>query len=180
MRLPPDDDPSGQSGPPGSDSVIRVGLRRIGAAELLEADAELRDCALVHAIPRPMRPAVFTDAVARRFPAGATLFGPGDASGAVYLLLKGEVRLVARNGAETVDFATAGKGQVIGESAALTSEAQRPYGASATTEVDVLEIPRAPLSEAARKVLDVHAYLADLRRAREAASSEMSDFFGRW
>lgn len=159
--------------------VVRLGLRRIGAAELVAADEELHRCPFIRSIPDEARGRLLDRAVARRFPAGATVFAQGDGPGPVLLVLRGEVRLVFRTGGDTFDFAGAGKGQLFGE-AELDSGAQRAYCAVASGELDVLELSREEVACVLGGAPALREYVNELCRERKAALDGMSEFLGRW
>jgi len=159
--------------------VVRVGLRRIGPAELVASDEELHGCPFIRSLPCEARGRLLDRAVARRFPASATVFAQGDGAGPVLLVLRGQARLVFRAGRDTFDFAEAGKGQILGE-AELGSGGQRAYSAVAQGELDVLELPREDVAAVLPEAPALREYVDELRRERKAALDGMSEFLGRW
>jgi CRP-like cAMP-binding protein len=159
--------------------VVRVGLRRIGAAELVASDEELHGCPFIRSIPDGARGRLLDRAVARRFPAQATVFAQGDGPGPVLLVLRGEARLVSRSGGDTFEFAGAGKGQIFGE-AELESGARRVYSAVALAELDVLELGREDVVAVLGEAPALRDYVHELCRERKAALDGMSEFLGRW
>lgn len=163
---------------PEATPVVRVGLRRLQAAELVASDEELRGCPFIRSIPDPARGRLLDRAVARRFPARATVFAQGDGAGPVLLVLRGEARLVCRSGSDAFEFAGAGKGQVFGE--AELGGGQRAYSAVASGELDVLELAREDVAAVLGEAPALRDYVAELCRERKAALDGMSEFLGRW
>lgn len=74
----------------------------------------------LHRLPTPARDRLLAVGTIHRYPAGHVLIRQGDAAGAVFILLRSAVKVVARaeNGAETL-LAVRVSGDLVGEMAVL-------------------------------------------------------------
>lgn len=163
----------------GKSAAVRVGLKRIAVMELIEGDEVLRTCRLTASLPKKAAESLWEKGVVRRFNGGAPLFQAGDEGASLFLLARGEARLVARSGRELVELGIAKKGEVLGEGQAL-GEGKRAYSAVAVGEVDVVELDASAMAELLAASPSVRGYLAEVGKARRSALDEMGAFLGRW
>lgn len=160
--------------------VARIGLKRIGVAEYVRQDSLLRGCALLKELTPAVVERLLAAGVARRFPDGAPVFSQGDASRSLFLVLAGEACVQAARKGNTVEVATARKGDVFGEAEWVTRAELRTQSAVARGGVDVAELPVAAVEEAAQSVPALAEWLRGLHTGRQSAQDEMSDFLDRW
>ncbi len=159
--------------------VTRVELRRVGAADLVRRDEELRRSEFARSLSEQSLERILQGATGKRFVHQASVYREGDGCRGLYLVLRGEIRFWGRSAAEQVDFGGALRGELFGEDA-IDSTA-RPYSAVAQgAEVDVLELPSATVREVLGREPSLQRLLQGLRTRREAARQEMCDFLGRW
>jgi CRP-like cAMP-binding protein len=163
----------------GTKASVRVGLKRVALAELVDEDDVLSQAGLLSGVPREASLSFLAAGVVKRYGDGASLMREAEPSTALVLILRGEARLVARHGAGLVELGIAHKGDVLGEGEALGSE-RRAYSGVAVGEVDVVEFDSEALSGLMTAHGSVRPYLAALRDRRKAALSEMGAFLGRW
>lgn len=160
--------------------VARIGLKRIGVADFVRQDSVLRGCALLKELPPAVAERLLSAGVARRFQDGASVFTQGDASQSLFLVLAGEACVQASRKGNSVEVATARKGDVFGEAEWVTRAELRSQSAVARGGVDVAELPVAAVEEAARAAPAFAAWLRSLHASRQSAQDEMSDFLDRW
>lgn len=161
-------------------AVGRIGLKRVGVADYVRNDVELGGCALLKGLAPEVAERLLSAAVARRFPDGAHLFRQGEAGQSLFLVLSGEAHVQAVREGESVEVASARKGDVFGEAEWVTGAAQRTQSAVARGGVAVAELPVAAVEEAARAAPTLDAWLRSLHAGRQSAQDEMSDFLNRW
>src|SRR5688572_6411880 len=104
------------------------------ALEVIQGDDQLRSCALVRALSDAGLRRLFEESAGKRFADQAPIYREGDANGGVFLVLRGEVRLTSKRGAEPVDFAGALRGELFGED--CTDGPTRSYSAIARGDTD--------------------------------------------
>ncbi|XXF75845.1 cyclic nucleotide-binding domain-containing protein [Myxococcaceae bacterium GXIMD 01537] len=160
--------------------VARIGLKRMGVIDYVRQDALLRGCALLKGLAPAVAEKLLSTAVTRRFPDGAFLYRQGDASQSLYLVLAGEACVQASREGESVEVASARKGDVFGEAEWVTSSTQRTQSALSRGGVDVAELPVAAVEEAVRATSALGDWLRSLHQERQSARDEMSDFLNRW
>jgi CRP/FNR family transcriptional regulator, cyclic AMP receptor protein len=165
--------------PDGRSSVVKVALKRADLWEIIQNDAILKTSAFVVSLLNKAEPLLRT-ATARRYPDRAILYQQGDQGNALYFVLKGDVRLSARQGNDLVDLGTAARGDVFGETEVLSGSALRTSAAVAHGDVDVAEIPRDALLDKGLLLKQLGALLRPLQDARKNALSDMADFMNRW
>lgn len=160
---------------PDSKKVARVGVKRLTPDELLLSDEFLKGCAIVKALGREAAAELFRHGAAMRFGDKARVCSAEDAPTSVFMVVKGEVRLLTAKGSE---LGVARRGEFFGEVA--PDGAHRSATAIADGEADVIEIPAIAIADA---VLTSDAF-ADLLEAvkagRTKATSEQDDFLNRW
>ncbi len=171
--------------PTDSKATLRLGLRRMTLEDRIFGDPELRACPLVRLWGEDALRVALTGVSGRRHPDGGRLFLEHDAGDSLFLLVKGEVRLIvaaegAADGAAVLEVGAARKGEVLGESEALGGEACRAFSAQAVGELEVLEFPSPLLRRSAPEGSSLHAYLLQVAAGRKAARDEACDFFSRW
>jgi CRP-like cAMP-binding protein len=85
----------------------------------------------------------------RYFPAGAVVFEEGDPGSRMYVIQSGEVRIVKRVGARSIELARLGSGEAFGEMALLEGQ---PRSASAIVDAPgrILEIDEAAFADLVR------------------------------
>jgi CRP-like cAMP-binding protein len=100
-----------------------------------------RNSLLVQSLPQDKLEELLTQAVARDYDRGGTLFLQGEEAKAIHIILEGWVKLyrIASNGAEAVVSVFA-KGESFGEAVALRY-APYPVSAEAVTQAKVLHVP---------------------------------------
>lgn len=91
----------------------------------------------------------------RRYPAGAALFLEGDAPGAVFAILAGEVRITSEHDGTDVVLSTSRPGQLLGEVSAIDG-LPRSATATAVTDVDSVTMPAGRFNQ----LLEQHPALA--------------------
>ncbi len=165
--------------PDGRAPVVKLALKRADTCELVRTDEVLKAAPFVKALGAKAD-AVLTIGVARRYPDRAVLFQQGDAGNSLFFVLRGEVRLSARKGADMVELGAARRGEVFGEGELLTGEPLRATSAVAQGDVDAVEIPREALLENGALPRGMAELLRPIKEARLKALSEMTDFMDRW
>lgn len=159
--------------------MVRVDLKRADAAELVHEDVVLASSALVRALG-PRAPAVLSQGVVRRYADRVVIFQRGEEGSSLYLVLAGEVRLLARRDADSVELDLVEKGDVFGEDEALVGAPIRGASALAHGEVDLVELPRRALLLQGRLPAELGRMLEGVRRARQRTLDEMTEFLNRW
>lgn len=160
--------------------VARVELRRASLLDIVRGDDVLRTCALLRSLPREILQALLEQGTARRFGDQAGVFQQGDAGSGLFLVLKGEARLVAHERGEAVEFSSARKGEVFGEAELFSAGATRGCSVVALGELDVVELPKRAVMALGREHPSVLELLRALDAQRRVARAEMSEFMGRW
>jgi CRP-like cAMP-binding protein len=163
--------------------VTKVELRRATLAEICRADEQLRRCELFQALSRQECERLIGASVALRFPDRAPVYRQGDGGQSMFLVLRGEVRLVSEGGgagAQSVEFAVARKGDTFGEAELVGASTVRSCSALAVGEVDVMELPPAPLMEVGRANARLVSLVQEVHGRRRAASQELTAFLSRW
>lgn len=159
--------------------VVKLDLKRADAAELIGTDPVLAASPFARAVGAELKRAS-EKAVIRRFPDKVVLMQQGDTGQSLFFVLKGDVRLFARKGGDTVELGTAHRGEVLGEAEVLDGTSARSCTAVAHGEVDAVEMPREALLRAGALLPAVAAHLAEVRARREKALDELTDFLNRW
>ena len=163
-------------------AVVRIELKRADAAELVRADAVLKACEFVSALGANAE-AVLRLGTPVRVAAKGTLFVQGKPGHSVFFVLRGNVRLVARNeGSDDVfDVGDAHAGGFVGEAEVLSGGGVRAFSAVADTAVEALELPRVSLTSARGELgAQLKALLEQAQKKRAASLNEMNDFLNRW
>jgi CRP-like cAMP-binding protein len=158
--------------------VVKVTLKRADNCELVHSDEVLKTAGLVKALGTKAD-AVLTIGVARRYPDRAVLFQQGDAGTSLFFVLRGEVRLSARKGADMVELGAARRGDVFGESEILSGAPLRTTSAVAQGDLDAVEIPREALLVDGLLPWEMAELLRPIKEARVRSLSDMTDFMGR-
>ncbi len=159
--------------------VLKVGLRRMELSELLASEPALCGCELVRALDAPALTELCASAVVRRYPDGATVYAAGEAGGALFLVLRGEARLVVGRGENAVEV-VAQRGEVFGEHEAQGCAAVRRAAALARGELDAAELPQPAVRVALERSALLRQYLVRLDAERAARCNELSEFLKRW
>lgn len=183
---PPPDSGAGSSGGPsgktpgGGTPVLKVGLRRLNFEDRVFGDGTLRDAPFIRLLGERAARSLLTQINGRRFEGGSRLFGEGEPGSALLFLMKGEARLLAGAGADTVEVGLAHKGEVLGAREALGEAQVRGYSAQAVGEVEVFEVPPELLAQVAPLGSQVWTHLKEVAATRAAARAELTDFLNRW
>ncbi len=143
-------------------------------------DPELRRCPLVRLCGQDSLRVALSQVTGRRHPDGGRVFVEGEDGDSLFLLLKGEARLITTVSGAGIQVGTARKGDVVGEGEALGRAAGRSCTVQAVGELEVLEFPAAQVRRFAPVGTPLHDWLVSLATAREAARAEATDFFNRW
>ncbi|MFZ5471221.1 MAG: cyclic nucleotide-binding domain-containing protein [Myxococcota bacterium] len=160
--------------------VTRVGVRRVDAAELVLQDEVLNKCVLVTALGPERAGALLRLGLARRYPDKAVVFRQEEGGDSLFLVLRGETRLFVREGSDSIELGAVSKGEVFGEGEVLSEGGVRSSSVIAASELDVLELPRKRVREAAEDCPELLVQLQALRDKRQAALEEMASFLNRW
>ncbi|MFL5320905.1 MAG: Crp/Fnr family transcriptional regulator [Myxococcaceae bacterium] len=152
--------------------VARVDVKRVTPDHLVLQDAFLKGCELVKAMGEEAAAALMRRGTARRYSPTARIYTADDDSGALYLVLKGEVRLL-RKGTQA-ELRVARRGEIFGEGGTRTCSAV------ADGDVDVLELPARAVEEAGQAAPKLREYLTALEKKHASATAEMDDFLNRW
>jgi CRP-like cAMP-binding protein len=159
--------------------VVKLALKRADLCELVLGDEVLRLSPFAKAVGSNLE-ALLKVGIARRHPDRAVLFQQGDAGNSLFFVLRGDVRLSGRKGADMVELGTASRGQVFGEGEVLSGEPLRITSAVAHGDVDTAEIPREALLAKGALPRELVEFLRPIKEARLKALSEMTDFMDRW
>lgn len=143
-------------------------------------DPELRRCLLVRLCPEDALRVALAQVTGRRHPDGGRVFVEGEGGDSLFLLLKGEARLITTVSGAGIHVGTAGKGDVVGEGEALRGAAGRACTVQAVGDLEVLEFSGAQVRRLAPVGTPLHDWLVSLASARDAARAEATDFFNRW
>ncbi|MHB8875591.1 MAG: cyclic nucleotide-binding domain-containing protein, partial [Myxococcaceae bacterium] len=147
--------------------VTRVELRRADLGELVMGDELLRGAPVIKALGEDAT-AIVKAGIGRRYPDKVTVFRQGEAGASLFLVLKGEARLFAVSGQDTVEVGAAGKGEVFGEEEILGADV-RTMSAIAAGELDAVELQRKVLLECAPRRPALLAHLKELQEKRRVA-----------
>jgi len=158
--------------------VLKLGLKRLDGGELVLDDPLLSRAALVKALGDEAH-AYLGQGRVRRLARGARLYGEGEPARSVFLLLRGEVAILAGDAATAVPAVTLAPGDVFGAGAALGGSTRR-VSAAATSEAEVLELPASALTPLAGARPEVGAALEAARKRCEGAAGDLEDFLDRW
>jgi CRP-like cAMP-binding protein len=159
--------------------VLKVALKRADLSDLVVSDVALRSTAFVKALGG-LAESVLKAGNARRYPDRAVLYQQGDVGSCLYFVLKGEVRLSGRKGADSVELGSAMRGDVFGEDEVLSGESLRTGTAVAQGDVDCAELPREALMQHGQLLREVAIFLKPIKAARQSVLSELTDFMNRW
>ncbi len=159
--------------------MVKLALKRADIGDLVRGDVGLCSTPFVKAIGSRVD-AVLKLGVARRYPNRSVLFQQGDSGNSLFFVLRGDVRLSGRKGADMVELGNATRGDVVGEAEVLSGETLRLSSAVAQGEVEAVEVPREALVEKGGLIREVAAFLRPIKEARLSALSEMTDFMNRW
>ena len=159
--------------------VTRVELKRADIGELVMGDDLLRTAPVVKAMGERARE-VIKLGVGRRYPDKVPVFKQADAGDSLFLVLRGEARLFAASGQDTVEVGAAVKGEVFGEDEILGSGGARSLSAIAAGDLDVVELPRQALVDCGRERPALWKVLRELLERRRAARDEIAAFLNRW
>ena len=140
----------------------------------------LRSCGLVRALGVLNLKTMLARATGRRFRDGAPVFQRQEPGNSLFLVMRGEVRLLSREGGESVEPGAARKGDVFGEGGLVEGLAARESSAIAIGELDVVELDPQSLAASMAASPEVMTYLRGIRARRQSASTEMADFLKRW
>lgn len=165
--------------PSESSPLVRVELKRADAAELVSRDPVLASSEVVLAMGSRAQE-VLAQGIVRRYADRVVVFQAGEEGDSLFVVLAGEVRLLARRDADTVELGVVSKGGVFGEAEVLTGSAVRHGSALAHGEVDLVELPRAALVVGGAVPSLLRAMLAGVLKGRQRVLDEMTDFLNRW
>jgi CRP-like cAMP-binding protein len=156
---------------------VQLQLKRLTLAELVGQDPVLAASALLKALPPPLQTEFLSNGTLRRVGSQASIFHKGDMVGPLYLVLRGEVRLI--NG-EGVEVARVIKGEFFGESELLVPGTARRGGAEAATDVDFAEFAPDYVTRMLMRAPSLRILLGRVDAERTRAHSELDDFLNRW
>lgn len=162
-----------------SAAVVRVELKRADAAELVKQDALLCSADVIQAMG-DRADEVLGKGVVRRYADRVIVFQKGEEGDSLFLVLAGEVRLIARKGSDSVEIETVNKGGILGEGEALKGAVVRGASALANGAVDLVELPREALLVGGRMPPLLRGALEGVHRSRQKTLDEMTDFLNRW
>lgn len=161
--------------------VTKVELRRASLVEICQADEVVRSCAFFQTLTPAECGRLVSASVALRFPDRAPVYRQGDDGQSMFLVLRGEVRLVCSGaGTQSVEFEVARKGDTFGEAELVGSSTVRSYSALAVGDVDVVQLPPAALMEVGRGNSRLVALVREIHDRRRATTQEMTAFLSRW
>ncbi|MFZ5441931.1 MAG: Crp/Fnr family transcriptional regulator [Myxococcota bacterium] len=155
--------------------VLKVELKRVTVPELVSADPVLAASPAVKLLGVPL----LSQGTLRRFADRSVLMQQGEEGDSLFVVLVGEVRVLARRDHDSVELGVAQRGDVVGVSEARAGGARR-CSVVAQGQVDVVELPRALLLSGATLPPALDAFLSHEERRRAQALDEMSDFLNRW
>ncbi|MFO0597058.1 MAG: cyclic nucleotide-binding domain-containing protein [Myxococcaceae bacterium] len=158
-----------------SKSISKVDLKRLDLAEVVMKDPVIAAAPIVKLLGR----APFSQSRLRRFSDKAVLMQQHDPGDSLFLVMAGEVRLLARKDKDTAELGTVHRGEVLGEGEAMHG-GNRRCSAVAQGQVDVVEIPRSALLQGGALSPAMSKLLADVHAQRTKALDEMHDFLNRW
>ena len=159
--------------------MAKVQLKRADLGELVLGDELLRAAPVLKAMG-PNAEALLKKGVARRYPDRAQLCQQGDDGNSLFLVLRGEVRLSGRKGADVVELGLVTAGEVFGEAEVLSGERRRANSAVAHGDLDAAEFPREMLLDNGALIRGMAEFLLPIQEARLRSLSEMTDFMNRW
>jgi len=165
--------------PSDNSAVVRVELKRADAAELVRQDPVLSSSGVIKAMGVRVDE-VLARGVSRRYADRVVVFQAGEEGNSLFLVLAGEVRLVARRDADSVQLEVVNKGGVLGEGEALHNSAVRSASALANGPADLVEIPREALLVGGRVPPGLRVALEGVHLRRQKTLDEMTDFLNRW
>lgn len=154
-------------------------LKRADAAELVKRDSVLCSSDVIQAMGG-RADEVLGQGVVRRYADGVIVFQKGEEGDSLFLVLAGEVRLIARKGSDSVEIETVNKGGVFGEGEVLKGAVVRGASALANGAADLVELPREALLVGGRMPSPLRGALEGLHRNRQKTLDEMTDFLNRW
>jgi len=160
------------------EASVRVRLAQIDAAGLVDREPLLRHSSLLRVLGEAMDQ-LLLHATVRRYPAGATIYGGGDAAPSVYLLARGEVVILSGGGADASPLSSLSVGDCFGAGAALGVEA-RCVTARAVVDSDLIELSAEDLREHAAIHPEVQAILSELHQKFACAAEDLKEFLNRW
>jgi len=163
-----------------SKPVTRVELKRVGIADFIQADEQLRDCGLLQDLAPEVAATLLASALGRRFADAGLVFQAQDRGQAVFLVLSGEARVTTVRDGTAVQVALARKGDCFGEDGLATRQAVRSLTATAVGSLDVAEFPASAVVAAVASSRRTRDYLMGLHERRRALQEEMTDFLNRW
>ena len=166
----------------GSDltALTRMSLKRLDASELVMGDELLRSSALVKMLGGETARALLRQAITRRYADNVAVYKQAQTGDSLFLIVRGQARLFAQLGSDTVELGSAVKGELIGESELLAASVERSSSAVAFGELDAVELPKAEFSNRVEGCARLFDYLRELNQRRRATSDEMADFLKRW
>jgi CRP-like cAMP-binding protein len=168
-----------QGDDPGGVPVLKVGLRRLDPVEWVLSDEALRQCALVRLLGEGLAAQLLAAGVGRRFKDRSAVFRAGEQGESLFLIVRGQARLVCTSDKEELEIGVAHKGELLGEGEALERGA-RAHSAFASGDLEVVELHRVAVEEAAQHAAALRTHLQDVAKARTAARQELAAFLDRW
>jgi len=166
--------------PPSDYASVKVALKRVDLEAWISQDVDLLGGEFFRSLERAARKSLLEPSSARRFNDGAMVFEQKDNSQALYLIIRGQVRLTAASGHEAVEVGLVSKGGVFGEHEAVDECDSRCYSALAVGELDVVEMPRWIVQQVLAAQPSLLAHLKQVDQQRRAHLTEMASFLGRW
>ena len=167
------------SDPPDFTPVTRVELKRADIGEMVMSDELLRSAPVVRAMGEGAK-ALIKAGLGRRYPDKVPVFRQAETGDSLFLVLKGEARLFAVSGEDTVEVGSAGKGEVFGEDEILNGKGVRSLSAIAAGELHAVELPYRAVFDCGRERPNLNLYLKELHARRRAARDEIAAFLDRW
>ena len=162
--------------------MVRIELKRADGAQLVRENAVLKASELVTALGA-RADEVLRGGTPLRFAAKTSLFQQGQAGHSVFFVIRGDVRLAARNegGDDSFDLGLVHPGEFVGEAEVLTGGGMRAFSALADKPVEAIELARAALTSSQGQLgRELVTLFERARKLRQASLNEMNDFLNRW
>jgi CRP-like cAMP-binding protein len=157
-------------------AVVKLDLKRLGLAELVQNDALLASARLFKALGAAETARLLPLGTMRRIPPGGAAFREDSPGDSLFLVLAGEV--VLSKG--VASLATVAKGDFFGEGELLAKGKVRRSAATSLGGADVVEFPAAAVAPLVQKHFQVLALLRETQDARAKKNAELDDFLDRW
>lgn len=159
--------------------VIRIELKRADAVQLISENAVLKGSAFVLALSAEE----LRLGTPLRFGSKSSLFQQGHPGHSVFFIIRGDVRLAARNEGsdDTFELGWVHAGEFVGEAEVLSGGGTRAFSALTDQPVEAIEFARGALtSKQGELAAGLVALFEQARKRRQASLDEMNDFLNRW